>query len=144
MQIKLTTFFSCRFEDGTVSFLSIMALKHGFDALKSLTGSMEGIAKHTFSLARYTYSEMKSLKHANGQNLCKIYCDTQFEDSQTQGPIINFNLLYPDNTYIGYSQVILSTRSCIFESQVTLAEITQCERPPFPTKLTFLMKNLPI
>ena len=28
----------CRFEDGTVSFLGVIALKHGFDALERLTG----------------------------------------------------------------------------------------------------------
>jgi len=27
-----------RFEDGTVSFLDIIALKHGFDVLEKLTG----------------------------------------------------------------------------------------------------------
>lgn len=29
-----------RFEDGTVSFLDIIALKHGFDVLEKLTGQL--------------------------------------------------------------------------------------------------------
>eukprot|EP00112_Aurelia_sp_Birch-Aquarium-sp1_P025997 Seg8951.1 transcript_id=Seg8951.1/GoldUCD/mRNA.D3Y31 product="Molybdenum cofactor sulfurase" protein_id=Seg8951.1/GoldUCD/D3Y31 len=94
-----------RYEDGTASFLSIIALKHGFSTLKSLTGSMRAITKHTFALAQFTYKEMKSFKHANGFSLCEIYSDTKFDDMTTQGPVVNFNLINCHGEYIGYSQV---------------------------------------
>lgn len=97
--------FTYRYEDGTASFLSIIALKHGFSTLKSLTGSMRAITKHTFALAQFTYKEMKSFKHANGFSLCEIYSDTKFDDMTTQGPVVNFNLINCHGEYIGYSQV---------------------------------------
>ena len=102
----MSHFFTYRYEDGTASFLSIIALKHGFASLKSLTGSMKAITKHTFSLAQFTYKEMKSFKHANGLSLCEIYSDTKFDDMTTQGPVINFNVINCHGEYIGYSQVI--------------------------------------
>ena len=44
--------FLSRFEDGTLPFLDIVALKHGFSALQRLARSMEHVSSHTFSLAR--------------------------------------------------------------------------------------------
>ncbi|XP_063156384.1 molybdenum cofactor sulfurase isoform X2 [Candoia aspera] len=93
-----------RFEDGTVSFLDIIALNHGFDALEKLTGGMENIKQHTFALAHYTYRVLSTLKYANGAPLVHIYSDTDFSSSDIQGPIINFNVLNESGDIIGYSQ----------------------------------------
>ncbi|CAM4515037.1 molybdenum cofactor sulfurase isoform X1 [Caretta caretta] len=94
-----------RFEDGTVSFLDIIALKHGFDALERLTGGMENIKHHTFALSRYTYTVLSTLKYANGAPIVRIYSDSDFSSPDVQGPIINFNVLDENGDVIGYSQV---------------------------------------
>uniref|UniRef100_A0A672TXD3 Molybdenum cofactor sulfurase n=1 Tax=Strigops habroptila TaxID=2489341 RepID=A0A672TXD3_STRHB len=94
-----------RFEDGTVSFLDIIALKHGFDVLEKLTGGMEKIKQHTFALARYTYNVLCTLKYANGAPVVRIYSDTDFSNPDVQGPIINFNILDENGEVIGFSQV---------------------------------------
>ncbi|XP_074844071.1 molybdenum cofactor sulfurase isoform X2 [Carettochelys insculpta] len=94
-----------RFEDGTVSFLDIIALKHGFDTLERLTGGMENIKHHTFALSRYTYTVLSTLKYANGAPVVCIYSDSDFSSPDTQGPIINFNILDENGDVIGYSQV---------------------------------------
>ncbi|KAJ7313878.1 hypothetical protein JRQ81_005651 [Phrynocephalus forsythii] len=94
-----------RFEDGTVSFLDIIALKHGFDALGRLTGGMENIKQHTFALAHYTYGVLSSLKYANGAPVVQIYSDTDFRSPDVQGPIINFNVLDENGDVVGYSQI---------------------------------------
>uniref|UniRef100_A0A8D0H6U7 Molybdenum cofactor sulfurase n=1 Tax=Sphenodon punctatus TaxID=8508 RepID=A0A8D0H6U7_SPHPU len=94
-----------RFEDGTVAFLDIIALKHGFDALEKLTGGMENIKHHTFALAHYTYTVLSTLKYANGAPVVCIYSDTDFSSPDIQGPIINFNVLDKNGDIIGYSQV---------------------------------------
>ncbi|NXI47277.1 MOCOS sulfurase, partial [Galbula dea] len=94
-----------RFEDGTVSFLDIIALKHGFDVLENLTGGMEKIQQHTFALARYTYTVLSTLKYANGAPVVRIYSDTDFSSPDAQGPILNFNLLDENGEVIGFSQV---------------------------------------
>ncbi|XP_041866403.1 molybdenum cofactor sulfurase [Melanotaenia boesemani] len=96
---------SDRFEDGTVSFLDIIALNHGFESLYKITGSMHNIQQHTFGLTRYTYMLLSSLCHGNGKPLAQIYSEGQYENPITQGAILNFNLLDSKGQIIGYSQV---------------------------------------
>ncbi|XP_033033839.1 molybdenum cofactor sulfurase isoform X2 [Trachypithecus francoisi] len=94
-----------RFEDGTISFLDVIALKHGFDTLERLTGGMENIKQHTFTLAQYTYVALSSLRYPNGAAVVRIYSDSEFSSPEVQGPIINFNVLDDKGNIIGYSQV---------------------------------------
>uniref|UniRef100_A0A8D2BZY8 Molybdenum cofactor sulfurase n=1 Tax=Sus scrofa TaxID=9823 RepID=A0A8D2BZY8_PIG len=94
-----------RFEDGTISFLDVIALKHGFDALENLTGGMECIRQHTFTLARYTYASLTALRYPNGAPVVRIYSDSEFSSPEVQGPVISFNVLDDDGNIIGYSQV---------------------------------------
>nr|XP_005586917.2 molybdenum cofactor sulfurase isoform X2 [Macaca fascicularis] len=93
-----------RFEDGTISFLDVIALKHGFDTLERLTGGMENIKQHTFTLAQYTYVALSSLRYPNGAAVVRIYSDSEFSSPEVQGPIINFNVLDDKGNIIGYSQ----------------------------------------
>ncbi|XP_032101197.1 molybdenum cofactor sulfurase [Sapajus apella] len=94
-----------RFEDGTISFLDVIALKHGFDTLERLTGGMENIKQHTFTLAQYTYAALSSLQYPNGAPVVRIYSDSDFSSPEVQGPVINFNVLDDKGNIIGYSQV---------------------------------------
>ena len=51
--IKISFIVMCfRFEDGTMPFLEILSLRHGFAALNRLGRSMESIQLHTFTLAK--------------------------------------------------------------------------------------------
>ncbi|XP_038816281.1 molybdenum cofactor sulfurase-like [Salvelinus namaycush] len=94
-----------RFEDGTISFLDVIALNHSFDALHTLTGGMDKVQLHTFGLARFTYMLLSSLCHGNGQPVAQIYSDSEFENPSTQGAILNFNLTDCHGQIVGYSQV---------------------------------------
>ncbi|XP_061601719.1 molybdenum cofactor sulfurase isoform X2 [Cololabis saira] len=94
-----------RFEDGTVSFLDIIALNHGFESLYRITGGMYNIQQHTFGLARYTFMLLSSLCHGNRRPVAQIYTEGHFDSPITQGSILNFNLLDPNGQIIGYSQV---------------------------------------
>ncbi|XP_019785957.1 molybdenum cofactor sulfurase isoform X9 [Tursiops truncatus] len=94
-----------RFEDGTISFLDVIALKHGFDVLERLTGGMENIRQHTFTLARYTYAALSALRYPNGAPVAQIYSDSEFSSPEVQGPVISFNVLDDNGNIIGYSQV---------------------------------------
>ncbi|XP_051233789.1 molybdenum cofactor sulfurase [Dicentrarchus labrax] len=96
---------SDRFEDGTVSFLDIIAVNHGFEALYRITGGMHNIQQHTFGLARYTYMLLSSVCHGNGRPVAQIYTEGQFESPSTQGAVLNFNLKDSHGQIIGYSQV---------------------------------------
>uniref|UniRef100_A0A671LTN2 Molybdenum cofactor sulfurase n=1 Tax=Sinocyclocheilus anshuiensis TaxID=1608454 RepID=A0A671LTN2_9TELE len=94
-----------RFEDGTISFLDIISLHHGFETLQKLTGSMLNIQLHTFGLARYTYIVLSCLRHSNGKPVAQIHCDNDFQNIAEQGAILNFNLLDCHGRTVGYSQV---------------------------------------
>ncbi|XP_030616478.1 molybdenum cofactor sulfurase isoform X2 [Delphinapterus leucas] len=94
-----------RFEDGTISFLDVIALKHGFDVLERLTGGMENIRQHTFTLAQYTYTALSTLRYPNGAPVVQIYSDSEFSSPEVQGPVISFNVLDDNGNIIGYSQV---------------------------------------
>ncbi|XP_018416165.1 PREDICTED: molybdenum cofactor sulfurase [Nanorana parkeri] len=96
---------SSRFEDGTVSFLDIIAVKHCLDTLHRLTGGMEKIRNHTHELASYTYSVLSALRYANGEPVIQVYTSTGVRTYDVQGPIINFNVLDENGGIIGYSQV---------------------------------------
>ncbi|KAK4887310.1 hypothetical protein RN001_003581 [Aquatica leii] len=94
------------FEDGTLSFLSVLAVKHGFDTLRRFSLSMHAISKHTFNLARYVYNNLKTLQHQNGLPVVILYHDNDFERIHDQGGIVNFNLLRPNGEYVGYAEVL--------------------------------------
>lgn len=98
-------FYKCRFEDGTLPFLDIIAVGHALDNLHKLTGGMEAISQHTFSLAQFVYTKMCEMKHFNGAKVCVLYCGTSFASAAEQGPVINFNLMRSDGTMIGYGEV---------------------------------------
>ncbi|KOC70306.1 Molybdenum cofactor sulfurase 1 [Habropoda laboriosa] len=93
-----------RFEDGTVPFLSIISLRHGFDILSSIT--MEKISKHVFSLANFLYKSLLELHHSNGEPVARLYSDTACDNPDTQGGIVTFNLIRSNGEYVGYMEVL--------------------------------------
>ena len=97
----------CRLEHGTVPFLGILALRHGFNAVKRIAQSMFLVSQHTFLLAQMVYKELNQLKHCNSQPVCVLYHNGHFDDIATQGGIVNFNILDSDGEFVGYSQVSL-------------------------------------
>lgn len=95
-----------RFEDGTVAFLSILALREGIETHKRLNLNMDLISKHVFNLAKFVYNEMFKMHHSNGNPVAVLYHDTMFDNVEHQGGIVNFNLLRDDGEYVGYSEVL--------------------------------------
>lgn len=93
------------FEDGTLPFLSIIALRHGFATLERLNLKFELISKHTFELVKYVYRSLTTYHHSNGKPLAILYHDTDFSNEENQGAIVNFNLLRNTGEYIGYAEV---------------------------------------
>lgn len=109
-----------RFEDGTLPFLSVISLLHGFDTLERLVPlkdnikPMMRISRHCFTLAKYLYHSLKQMKYANGQEVVKLYHDTDFQSIHEQGGIVNFNLLHDDGSFIGFAEVILLVEAMQF------------------------------
>lgn len=92
-----------RFEDGTLPFLNIMAIKYGFEVLSDF--GMDAIKMHTWSLMDYGYEQLKQLVHKNGQHLVEFYGRHDTHNPDLQGPILNFNLHKPNGSYYGYFEV---------------------------------------
>jgi molybdenum cofactor sulfurtransferase len=84
-----------RLEDGTLPMRNILALGCAMEAHEKLFSTMSDVSKHTALLASALYHRMISLRHGNGQPICKIYKDplSTYGDSRTQGAVVTFNLL---------------------------------------------------
>ena len=70
---------------------------------------------HSYNLARFVFLELSQWQHYNGQPVAVLYHDDKaFSSIETQGPIINFNVLRPDGSYIGYAEVSCNfSKGCI-------------------------------
>ncbi|XP_066247103.1 molybdenum cofactor sulfurase 2 isoform X1 [Euwallacea similis] len=95
-----------RFEDGTIPFLSIVSLLHGFEALNRLQLTQTLISKHTFNLGKYIFERLSEMCHSNGSIVAVLYHDSMFESIDTQGGIVNFNLKRSNGDYVGYAEVL--------------------------------------
>ncbi|XP_032687894.1 molybdenum cofactor sulfurase 1 isoform X2 [Odontomachus brunneus] len=93
-----------RFEDGTLPYLSIASLRYGFDILSKLT--MDKISEHVFSLAKIFHHSLLTLHHRNGKSAAKLYADSDYEDRNSQGGIVTFNLIRSNGEYVGYMEVV--------------------------------------
>ncbi|CAO1377562.1 unnamed protein product [Diamesa serratosioi] len=99
-----------RFEDGTIPFLSIIALQSSFNFLDNLlttsieTSFINRVARHSFNLGTYLYEELKNLRHFNNNPVVVFYHDSDFSDSKNQGGIVNFNVLHSDGSYVGFAE----------------------------------------
>ncbi|KAE9360963.1 Molybdenum cofactor sulfurase [Phytophthora fragariae] len=92
---------STRFADGTQSFLSILALRHGLEQVEKL--GMNNISAHTVSLRALLIEKLTLLKHWNNRPICEIYGNGV--KTKQQGPIVACNFLRADGSYVGYSEV---------------------------------------
>ena len=94
-------------EDGTLPVHSIIALENAINVHQRLYGTFQRVSSHTSFLTQRLYDGLKSLKHANGSSLCKTYEDPEssYYDSNTQGPIIAFNLLNSQGDWISNTEV---------------------------------------
>ena len=98
-----------RFEDGTISFLSIISLLHGFATIDRLIpgpNPLERISRHVFNLGKYLYNLLESLEHKNGQKAIKLYHASHFNSIENQGGIVNLNVLKDDGKYVGYAEFL--------------------------------------
>jgi len=100
-----------KFEDGTVSFLSISEVAEGLGCLENISGTprgadMSAITNHTWSLTRWLYNELKEMKHSNGAPLFKFNGKHDLPNArEVQGSIVNLLVLNPNGTVVGYHDV---------------------------------------
>lgn len=95
-----------QFEDGTISFLSIIALQTCFKFMENLLGAdfTNRVSRHVFNLGKYLYRALKNLKHYNGNTVVCLHHDAAFDDVNTQGGIVNFSLRHADGSFVGFAE----------------------------------------
>ena len=104
-------------EDGTINFLGILALKRGFQLFERIQFSLNTCARdHAFMLSQKLYFELKKLVHKNSERpVCLLYSKNhELRDPTKQGPVVTFNIQFPDGNFVGHSMVLAAlTRSNI-------------------------------
>ena len=91
------------FEDGTLAFLSIIALGHALDTTKRLYKSHSHISAHAASLTTLATEELASLRHSNGQRVVQQHRAFRGASvAEAPGPIIGFTLLDLSGNPVGH------------------------------------------
>ncbi len=62
---------AARFEDGTVNYLDIPAIKSGLDYVEAI--GIQTIKTRVDCLTRYLLSKLQDIKHSNGRSLVEVY-----------------------------------------------------------------------
>ncbi|KAI8471501.1 MAG: pyridoxal phosphate-dependent transferase [Monoraphidium minutum] len=89
-------------EDGTVAFLDIASLTHGFNLLAGL-GGVTAVQAHVEALRVWTYDSLASLLHANGRGVVALFGKHHLPDAAAvQGAVFNFALIKPDGSLFSY------------------------------------------
>ena len=89
-----------QFEDGTLNFYGILALRHGFTILNRM-GGMVKIQQYLMDLTQYAINAIVELSHVNGSRLCEVYRPDGIHKLH-QGPIVTFNLYQSNGLPIGF------------------------------------------
>lgn len=89
-----------RFEDGTINYLEIPAIKNGLEYIESIGINKinERVKNHT----QYLLDAFQNLKHSNGQALITVYGP---KSSDGRGGNIIFNVLKNDGSPINFTEV---------------------------------------
>lgn len=89
-----------RFEDGTLNYLDIPAIKIGLDYIENI--GIERINERVFSLRKYVYQNLEKLKHENGQKLVQIFGPN---DHQNVGGTIILGFYNKDGKRYEFEQI---------------------------------------
>ncbi len=69
-------------------------------------GGIAAVSQKVFSLAKLAFDGLCWMKHGIGTPIVEVYCDPSgFFDPEKQGGIVNFNVLRPDGSFVGFSEV---------------------------------------
>ncbi|KAJ7456499.1 molybdenum cofactor sulfurase [Mycena latifolia] len=92
-----------RLEDGTLPFLSIIALGLAMDTHRRLYKSQRHVSKHVSALLQFATHELSLIKHANGHPVVRQHrAFGAVKYLEEPGPILGFSLLGPSSEFIGH------------------------------------------
>ena len=116
-----------RFEEGTVNYLSIPAVKFGFQWLNKL--GMQNIQSRLICLTDYLIKELQQLKHSNGKSLIHIFGPN---NNERRGSTLIMNFFDKDENKIEVNEI--EERACNKKISIRIGcfcnpgidEITNC------------------
>jgi selenocysteine lyase/cysteine desulfurase len=88
------------FEDGTVNYLNIPAVKSGLQHLEKV--GIKTIGQRVDCLAGWLLDNLLSLQHSNGKPMVRIYGPT---DTKMRGGTITLNFYGPDEQLLDYRRI---------------------------------------
>lgn len=89
-----------RFENGTVNYLDIPALKIGLDHMETI--GMDRLKERVESLMDYLFNQLKELKHSNGEPQLDIF---GHPERRNTGPTMILCFKNPDGGKIGFEKI---------------------------------------
>lgn len=89
-----------RFEDGTINYLDIPAVKTGLDYIESI--GMQRINERITGLTNYLVSEIRKIRHSSGKKIAKIYGP---EDRKNTGGTIVVNFFDKNGKIYPFEQI---------------------------------------
>ncbi len=95
-----------RFEDGTLNYLEIPAIKNGLEFIQSI--GMENINKRVSTLIQFVANQLADIKHSNGLSVVKIFGPSDF---QLRGGNIIVNFFDSDGHLIPFELIENKTNS---------------------------------
>ncbi len=88
------------FEDGTLNYLNIPAIKIGLQHLEKL--GIKTIAKRVHCLTGWLLDNLLSLQHSNGKPMVRIYGPA---DTKMRGGTVTLNFYGPDDRLLDYRRI---------------------------------------
>jgi selenocysteine lyase/cysteine desulfurase len=88
------------FEDGTINYLNIPAIKTGFQHLEKV--GIETIGKRVHCLTSWLLDNLLSLQHSNGKSMVRIYGPV---DTEMRGGTVALNFYGPDKRLLDYRRI---------------------------------------
>lgn len=88
------------FEDGTIDYLNLPAVKTGLDHLEQV--GVDAIHDRVVALTGYLLDELSALQHDNGAPLVTVYGPL---DTEARGGTISLNFYDPNGTIFDYQQI---------------------------------------
>jgi selenocysteine lyase/cysteine desulfurase len=88
------------FEDGTVNYLNIPAIKTGLQHLEKV--GIKTIGKRVHCLTGWLLDNLLSLKHSNGKPMVRIYGPA---DTEMRGGTVTLNFYGPDERLLDYRRI---------------------------------------
>ncbi len=88
------------FEDGTINYLNIPAIKYGLQHIENI--GMSNITLRVLSLTNWLLQNLYALQHSNGKPMVRIYGPVNTKD---RGGTITFNFYSPDSHLLDYRRI---------------------------------------